>query len=91
MAGMGMPGMNMAGMDMHGAGKSSLPQPVPAKDPCSAGGMMHMSICSACLVVPAAVTVYAGGRQVFSYPSPALAVAFPGASPAPLAPPPRLA
>jgi outer membrane murein-binding lipoprotein Lpp len=75
---------DMAGMDMGAASAA------PEKDPCAAGGMVHMPFCSACLVVPPVVAIHAGGRQVFSYPSPASAETFPGARPAPLAPPPRL-
>ncbi|MDM9626508.1 hypothetical protein QTL95_11420 [Rhizobium sp. S152] len=61
----------------------------PAKNPCAAGGMAHMPLCSACLVVPVDVIVHTDGKQIFSYPSPAIALALPGARPAPQAPPPR--
>lgn len=76
---------HMAGMEMGETAKVSAPE----KNPCAAGGMAHMPLCSACLVVPVDVIVHAGGKQVFSYPSPAIALAFPGARPAPQAPPPR--
>jgi hypothetical protein len=62
-----------------------------ATDPCPAGGIVHMPFCSACLVVPPDAAVHADGKQVFSYPSPDIALALPGARPAPLAPPPRTA
>jgi hypothetical protein len=75
---------HIAGMEMGTA------RAAPAKDPCAAGGMVHMPLCSACLVVPPVIDIQAEGRQVFSYPAPATSHAFPGARPAPLAPPPRL-
>ncbi|MFK0331298.1 hypothetical protein ACIQUB_09265 [Rhizobium sp. NPDC090275] len=82
----GKPHHHMPDMEMGDAVKGS----VPAKNPCAAGSMGHMPLCSACLVVPVDVIVHADGKQVFSYPSPAIALAFPGARPAPQAPPPRL-
>ncbi len=77
---------HMPGMDMDETVKGSAPE----KNPCAAGGMAHMPLCSACLIVPVDVIVHAGGKQAFSYPSLAIALAFPGARPAPQAPPPRL-
>ncbi len=77
----------MAGMEMDGTATAN----TPASDPCPVGGMAHMPFCSACLVVPPEVAVGTDGKQVFSYPSPAIERAFPGARPAPLAPPPRTA
>ncbi len=87
MGGTDVSGVDMAGMaaDMGHAAKHT----APAKDPCATGGMPHMPFCSACLIVPPAVAVHADGQRPFSYPSPAIDAAFPGARPAPLAPPPR--
>ncbi|WP_348625618.1 hypothetical protein [Rhizobium sp. 2MFCol3.1] len=82
----GKPHHHMQGMDMGETAKVSAQE----KSPCAAGGMAHMPLCSACLVVPVDVIVDADGKQAFSYPSPAIALAFPGARPAPQAPPPRL-
>jgi hypothetical protein len=36
------------------------------KNPCADGGMAHMPLCSACLVVPVDVIVHADGKQVFA-------------------------
>ncbi len=82
----GKPHHHMPGMDMGETAKVL----APVKNPCAAGGMTHMPLCSACLVVPVDVMVHADGKQVFAYPSPAIALALPGARPAPQAPPPRL-
>ncbi|MBB3966385.1 hypothetical protein [Rhizobium metallidurans] len=81
----GMSHQAMADMEMGNSIKAS----ALAKSPCEGGGMTHMPLCSACLVVPVDVIVHDDGKQAFSYPSPAIALALPGARPAPLAPPPR--
>jgi len=77
---------DMSGMDMGENTKS----PAPQLDPCSAGGIVHMPFCSACLVVPPSIGFGVAGKHVFSYPAPGPAHALPDARPAPLAPPPRL-
>ena len=76
----------MAGMDMaEAAGKADA-----AKDPCSTGNAAHMPLCSACLLLPPAITVVDSAKPVFAYPVPALARALADDRPAPQAPPPRL-
>jgi hypothetical protein len=77
---------HMPGMEMDETVRVS----APAKNPCTDGGTAHMPLCSACLVVPVDVIVHDDGKRAFSYPSPGIALAFPGARPAPQAPPPRL-
>ena len=83
---------HMASMDTAGMAadtRNVANDAAPAKDPCANGGMAHMPFCSACLVMPPAVAIHADDPRLFSYPSPAPSAAFPGARPAPLAPPPR--
>ncbi|WP_434712146.1 hypothetical protein NMA58_02305 [Rhizobium sp. YTUHZ045] len=76
----------MAGMHMpKEAGKAA-----PSKDPCASGNAAHMPLCAACLVLPPAVMVVAGGKADFGYPAPPLARALDDDRPAPQAPPPRL-
>jgi hypothetical protein len=78
---------HMPGMDIGARTK-----PSPAKDPCSTGGTVHMPFCSACVVASATVVGTADGRTFASdHPLPALDRDFPGTSPQPPAPPPRLA
>ena len=60
-----------------------------SKDPCAPGNPSHMSICSYCVVTPAAVMISDGGKHVFAYPAPAAAKALADLRPAPQAPPPR--
>jgi len=59
-----------------------------AKDPCSTSAA-HLPLCAACMVLPAADLIAAGGKPVFAYPSPALDRALRDNRPAPQAPPPR--
>lgn len=59
------------------------------QNPCK-NGMVHLSFCAICLVVPPAIAVGDAKVLAFSYPAPGTMRVLPDSVPAPTPPPPRL-